>query len=448
MTSRLAALALERIRSGSRSSIRVARAGALGALCAVLVACGSSGDDGAGAPGARGELVELEQTGVLTRAQIDAEIDRLPILRKLIGGASRCDVVIHRIAYRTIAPDGSAARASAGVATPTACPAPFPLLVYHHGTEARSASRMSDPDNGETLFNAAFFASQGYVVVMPDYHGYGDSSLGWHPYLHAENTAAVSIDAIRAARKALDANGVVRSAKLFIWGYSQGGHAAMATQRAIERDHSTEFSITASAPASGPYALARTVREIIVAQTEGASVIAPMLFVGLQRAYGDLYRSPGELFQPPWDASVESLLPGPYGFSELVELGKLPAQLVGAGGLLTDAFVSAFLGEPSTPARVRVAQNETLGWRPVAPTLLCGGSRDPVVPFFNTIDARDDFAARGAAVTAIDVELDQDSRLIIEFLFLGGVDLSDYHAGIVPALCAAIIKRDHFDPRR
>ncbi|MBO0155283.1 hypothetical protein J0688_25075, partial [Vibrio parahaemolyticus] len=47
------------------------------------------------------------------------------------------------------------------------------------------------------------------------------------------------------------------SSHLFITGYSQGGHVAMATHKVIERDYAREFTVTASGPMSGPYNLAK-----------------------------------------------------------------------------------------------------------------------------------------------------------------------------------------------
>lgn len=422
------------------------RAVAIGLLAGALAACGSGNDAPAGPP--RGEPVATVQTGRLAKAEIDARFDVLPGLNVLAGGPSRCDVSVHRIVYETVAPDAGAARASAGLAMPEGCDGPYPVLVYHHGTEARRASTMSDPTNGETVVNVAFFAAHGYVVVMPDYHGYAESTLDWHPYLHAENTAAVSIDALRAARRVLEQRQVPTSAKLFLWGYSQGGHAAMATQRTIERDHATEFALTATSPASGPYALAWMVDEVFRSPTYGSSVFAPLLLVGLQKAYGDVYASPAEVFQSPWDAGVESLLPGTVGLGELVELGMLPPVLTGTGGLLTAGFVASYLGDELFPARRRVVQNDLRGWSPRTPTKMCGGSRDEIVPFHNATLAQAGFAALGAPTEAFDVESDERYRRLIDQLLRLGADTGDYHAGVVPLLCASVAKLTVFDPRR
>ena len=136
------------------------------------------------------------------------------------------------------------------------------LLSHQHGTNTNS---FSGSDAGSDIVNAMakYYASHGYVVVIPDYLGYGDSaSLGYHPYLLAETNAATVIDAMRAARNWVAQNGVAQgvalNSQVFLDGTSEGGYVTMATQRTMERDLASEFTLTAVVPTSGPYDLGTT----------------------------------------------------------------------------------------------------------------------------------------------------------------------------------------------
>ena len=416
------------------------RTALLSGLAAALAACGS-GEDSTN----RGSLNSVTLTVALSRSVIDAAT---PGLGQLVGSASKCDVSQHKLVYDTVDPRGNGARASAGLLIPSGCSGPFPVLVYHHGTTVTRSFTMSDPQNTEAGLQMGVFAAQGYVVVMPDYLGYGDSTLGYHPYLHAENTAAVSVDALRAAKKALADKGVVTSGKLFLAGYSQGGHSAMATHRTIERDHANEFTVTASMPMAGPYALEQTFVEGIAAPGQGATVFSSMVFVGYQKAYGDVYAKAEDVFQAPWVNGIESLLPGTLGFNELFTTGKLPLALTGPGGLLTASFVSSFASDPNNAARKRTAQNNLLDWKPKAPMALCAGSRDPVVPVKNMVSAATYFASQGVQVTPIDVEQVPDFAPVIAAQVAADPGLLTYHGTIVPPLCVALAKNMVFDPRK
>ncbi|TWP32708.1 alpha/beta hydrolase, partial [Xylella fastidiosa subsp. fastidiosa] len=78
--------------------------------------------------------------------------------------------------------------------------------------------------------------------------------------------------------------------KLMLSGFSQGGHTAMATQREIEAHLSNEFSLVASAPISGPYALSQTFLDTWTGRNEVgennfAIILGTYAIVGMQRTY-------------------------------------------------------------------------------------------------------------------------------------------------------------------
>src|SRR6202043_2309265 len=106
------------------------------------------------------------------------------------------------------------------------------------GTNASKTFNMADlSNNSEGLLMASVFASQGYIVVAPNYAGYDTSALSYHPYLNGDQQSKDMIDALTAARSALpmlSAPSVTDSGKLFVTGYSQGGYVAMATHRALQ----------------------------------------------------------------------------------------------------------------------------------------------------------------------------------------------------------------------
>ena len=47
------------------------------------------------------------------------------------------------------------------------------------------------------------FAAQGYIVVAPNYAGYDISTLGYHPFLNADQQSGEMMDILAAARTAL-----------------------------------------------------------------------------------------------------------------------------------------------------------------------------------------------------------------------------------------------------
>lgn len=399
------------------AAVRQARR-AIACLVLLLAACGQDDDPtpAASAPpvtavGGVTQLaaprpVWLTETSVvapLTKATLDAAAVAQGWTAFL--GPARCDITLHTILHPTVGPKGEATDASAAVLVPggDGCPGPYPLLSYSRGTDLDRARSMANPDDRETQAVAAFFAARGWVVVASDYLGYARSSFPYHPYLHAESEARTGIDALRAARVLLARLGVAESERLAITGYSQGGHAALAIERAIERDRPEGVYLPVAIGAmSGPYDLVDTL-------TETAKIL-PLLTASLGgsgTARGILLRL-GDV------------------------LGTTAAELLQGGSQLATVLQA----------------NSVIGWRPAASVLLCGGARDPTVPFSNTTRAAADFIARGAAVTVLDVEQDPVYRVGLPPAGAGLDELRGYHAGLLPPRCFAATRDRLLEPLR
>lgn len=354
-----------------------------GAACALLLACGGSGSSDPASQ--RGDLRSAEPLITLSAAQLNAFIDSQGL--QPITGSAVCDVTLVALDYHTVgARDDEDTNVTgvmllpAGTADP-ACSAEAPLLAYARGTEVSKKRALASPEDGETLMLAAFFAAQGYAVVATDYLGYAGSSYSFHPYLHADSEASAVLDSVRAARQAAPDLGTRLSGQLMFSGYSQGGHASMAAQRAAERDHPGEFPVTAGAHLAGPYNLSGAMQmEQAIA---GYQFFVPFMVTSWQKVYGNVYDQPEDVFLPPYLDGIESLLPSPdLDYTSLVSSGKLPDGTPDQArdALFTPDFLQQLQSGESTPVLAAAADNTLFDWQPVAPVLLCGGAGDPTVP--------------------------------------------------------------------
>jgi predicted esterase len=464
----------------------------------LLVACGGSDDDddappSSGAmpppppPPTRGSLIETPPARLLsvTTEQLVSLVTAQSggsDLVKLIA-APKCGVDVHQLRYNTVDPADQPTTASGALMIPTgadaACQGARPIVAYAHGTTVEKSyniANLTNSDNAQGLLIAVAFASQGYIVVAPNYTGFDTSTQPYHAYLNADQSAKDTADAIAAGRSALPTSSaptVTDNGKLFLTGYSQGGHVAMATHRLLQQ---TGMSVTASAPMSGPYALAAFGDAVFQGQVIGsAPLLLTYLMTGYQHSYGNIYATPADAFDPRYATGIDTLLPTTGTRSDLYAQNKLPREQLfsstppdpafaaytpattpaelapvfargfGPDALITNAFRLSYLQDaqtnpdggfpvvtdgrpaasPANPLRNAFKRNDLRDWTPTAPVLLCAGHDDPTVLYLNTERINAYWSASG--VTAPIKVLDVD----------GGISLGDSDADLKLAFDAA-----------
>jgi hypothetical protein len=439
--------------------------GPLGAVlaAALLSACGSDSTTSAVSTSmAHGTLAVDPPLRVasLNAASFGAQLSANTIGAQLlqIAGAPSCGVDFYYIRFWTVGAAGEITESSGALMVPTgaapACSGPRPIVLHAHGTQTDKTANLADitnPANAEGILIAAMFAGQGYIVVAPNYAGYDISTLGYHPFVNAAQQSGEMIDALTAARTALPntmSAATSDSGSLFLSGYSEGGHVAMATLRAMG---AAGMKVTATAPMSGPYALEAFGDAIMFGSVDiGSTVFSPLLTTSYQHAYNNIYTATTDVYSATYATGIDTLLPSATPLDTIFADGLLPqtalfdsttpvvtvpgdptlsTELTAALAVPSNAsnpetplfdlgFGSPYLinnsyrvsyvldaasnpdGAVPTPASgvplAAAAPTQTLrlafykndmrngDWAPTAPTLLCGGDQDPEVFFLNT----------------------------------------------------------------
>ena len=145
-------------------------------------------------------------------------------------------------------------------------------------------------------------------MVAPNYAGFDSSKLAYHPYLNADQQSKEMMDALSAARKALPGllQPVQDSGKLFIAGYSQGGHMAMATHKAAGR----RSDRNGQRPHVRPYATGAFIDAQFYGNVSLSSTLfTPFLITSYQKACGNIYSSLTDIYEPASASGIDTLLP-------------------------------------------------------------------------------------------------------------------------------------------
>ncbi len=294
----------------------------------------------------------------------------------------------------------------------------YPLLVFQHGTVDGRWDVPSQLAGGYQL--AAVLGGQGYATVAPDFVGLGEAR-GLHPYVHADTEASAAVDFLYAARQFADQNDFLQlNDQVFVTGYSQGGHAALAAHRALELEYSADFTVTASAPMSGPYSVSQKMIDFTLGDTPyGFVSYIAWVALSYNLAYGNLFSSVDEFFKPNYAPFVEQFR------DEEITLGQLNVALtnelmndVGAvtpKDMLQPAILDAILNDPSHPVSVALADNDLHDWEPQAPTRLVYCTADDQVYYQNAIFTDSIMNANGAPdVSSEDVNPSADHGACVQ----------------------------------
>jgi len=332
-------------------------------LCVVLLAAG-----GWVYPMLRTATVDLPAAEGATRAGLLLHAERTvylpdPVVRGLLAWAelpepveTRFGIITYRIEYLSESTDGSLQPLSALVAFPDNVQ-PRSWVLYFHGTNTRRQGAPSEPGLGEGLLVAAAMSGNGHLLVAPDYEGMGLSTRD-HPYLHRAATAAAGVNALAATAQLNAALTVHAADHLFVTGVSQGGHAALAAQAALQTADALPsdmppLRLRATAPIVGPFQL----RDMSFPHALSGKADSHALYLAyLALAYARIYGQPlEELLKPEVAAQARGLFDGNHGAGEIMDaLPEDPREMFQADFLaLYDAggehwFLQA-LAENSVP---------------------------------------------------------------------------------------------------
>ena len=280
-------------------------------------------------------------------------------------------------------------------------PGPLSTVAYLHGTSVSFYDAPSNPsifgelsEAGESFDGPpsnAIFAGSGFVYVAPDYLGLGDSSVPRHRYFHAASEASATVDLLAASQEVLDSLRIEHDEKLFTFGFSQGGHAALALHRELQ---DTGVDVTATATVGAVFDVEQW---FVYSLADGGAATVSLYVTYLLLAYDDIYDIYGEtseIFQPPYDSTVEGLFDMRHYFDDVS--AALPAS---SQELLESDFLAELMGDAQHPVRVRLRENAVDQWTPGAPVRAYHSPDDEEVPYDDALESVERLRSGGADVT-------------------------------------------------
>jgi hypothetical protein len=340
-------------------------------------------------PRDRGIIVEILERGGLSRDEIVSRMNELD------GSVvAQYDVKFYALTYRTQYM-GKPIDTRGLIIVPQGIDTAN-LLMYTHGTELPSeilgakdispSNYSGEMDKNRDVRNMGLgWASAGYVVFMPDYIGYGITIGTDHPYMYMEEMFVSNIDGLLAAKQFILNNAEMSyDNRLFLAGWSQGGAASLSTHRFVQEQYPSEFNVLGSSHLAGPHnferfhndKMGRAGEEVLIMPIFSWSVYSVNKFSELKRPTDQLYN------YPVFDQMSSILTPSSD--PEIVFKPYFRTNILN--------------GNDSAYEAVLKRNSNHQGWLPVGKVILHHGDDDQIVPYYNSIDARDGILTAGGDV--------------------------------------------------
>lgn len=300
-----------------------------------------------------------------------------------------------KIIYNTIDGKGNPTIASGVVFLPSVIETTtMPVFSYLHGTLTRDLDAPSYISGIESIIGW-IMAMDGYISVLPDYIGMGDGP-GVHPYQHAASEASASVDMLKAALLFCNTNPLVLAkpnGNLYLSGYSQGAHAALATQNELQLHPIPGLKLRKTVAGSGAYSLSYIQKNYLFQHPVYPSPsFLPYLLLGYQEVYGNLYSNLNQVFTQPYNLTIPGLFDGLKTVDEIDS--QLPLQW-------KTMFVPKYLWNIQYnyfhPVNVALRKNDVINWKPKTDLHLYYCTGDELVANENSMLAYLSFLLKGSS---------------------------------------------------
>lgn len=323
-------------------------------------------------------------------------IPEVSVLKPLIGS----DINIYQVVYKTTVA-GDDINASGLICVPVT-PGAYPVISFQNGTNTLNADAPSVYPTSLTYQLVEAIAALGYVVVIADYPGFGESSQIPHPYLIKEPTVRSLVDLLYTVKEtgSIEFPGITIKNEYFLLGYSQGGWATMALHKSLELEYQSDFNLEGSSCGAGPYNISLLLNNIV----SKTNYPMPVYLAYIMNAYTsyDQFTNPAtDIFNEPYASRLSTL------FTGSLNSGQINDQLTtSVSGLLTPDFRSGFGASPKfASVRTSLINNSVEAWHTSIPVLLTHGANDTQVDPISTENMYNAMISAGTSAEIVKKEV-------------------------------------------
>ena len=270
----------------------------------------------------------------------------------------------------------------------------FPVISFQNGINTKDDQAPSaDPLNYNYVL-LQVMASNGYIMLIPDYIGFGASEDLVHPYYNRDASDNAVADMLQACIELLEQKDIPAESngKFYLMGYSLGGWATLSALDAIENGDVSGPEITAASCGAGAYDLMSMSAYVLNLETFPGPIYLPYFVYAAQQS-GTLSDPLDKFFKEPYASRIPEIFDGSYSNSEVnAQLTDTIANLV-----TDDLRLNFSTGTSFQSLREQLTESSVPAWNSRALVNLYHGTADINVPPEQSAGVYDDFTQAGAA---------------------------------------------------
>jgi hypothetical protein len=235
-----------------------------------------------------------------------------------------------------------------------------------------------------------FIASLGYLTLIPDMIGFGESNELLYPIDNYEHSAKTMIDFIFASEEFIKSKNLLVNQKRFLTGYSQGGYIALATLKKIEENPVLGIKIDAAAVGAGGFNLVNLLENVIAKNTYSAPSHLALLFSSYNIIY-NWNRPLSDFFQEPYASEIPDLISGEYNRKEIDQ-----HLAYSFDSLLNPDFVSNIKNHNEPELMAALEENSVYNWAPKTTLRIIHSINDDRIPISDSQETYNTMVANGS----------------------------------------------------
>lgn len=349
-------------------------------------------------------LVRVEKEEVIDKYNLAARLKQNPN-STLYKALPNKKIKIVSIIYNTLDPKGNPILASGAIFYPSVDNDYERLgtilgLHYTYGADYEVPSQKMGVTEG-------LFSLFGYVVVAPDYIGYGASRDKVHPYYDVGSTGQAAADMLLAAKEYFASISRKVAHKVTVMGYSQGGEASLAFLKFVETNdlYKDAFTIDQVFAGGGAYDLIKSYDTFVKKDYSSQPVTIPLLILG--QDYGDsLNLDLSQMFAEPLLSHYkEWILSKKYTTDEVTAMmGETKLTKIMAPQAFDTLNKNTMKFKEALRHNSLIIYGKIKDWVPGVKITLLHATDDTIVPYENTESAYRAFLMAGCDVKMVDIK--------------------------------------------